>query len=91
MTIVTKNELSSEDFFLLKECSWSGALQTLEYIEDANKQSEFMDYLEAIFEDEVDSTELNDFIWFESDTIFEALGLDENGRPIDDDDDDDGE
>ena len=40
-----------------------------------------MDYLEGLFGDEeVEDTTLNDYIWFERDEIYEALGLDENGE-----------
>ena len=48
-----------------------------------------MKYLDEMFgADEVGDTELNDFIWFERDTIYDYLGLDENGEiPKDDEDD----
>lgn len=47
-----------------------------------------MQYLDEVFcdSDEITDTELNDFIWFERDTIYENLGLDENGEVITDDD-----
>ena len=72
------------DFYRLKEDSWSGALQTLEDIENANMEQEFMEHLEQVFEmvDEVEDTELNDYIWFERDYIYESLGLNENGELI---------
>lgn len=71
---------------LLDKC-WSGAVDTLKDIEAAGVEDEFMDYLnEALLyeEDVVDMTDLNDFIWFERDAIYEACGLDENGNPIED-------
>ncbi len=75
------------EFYKLLENSWSGALDTLEDIEAAEKQEEFMEHLEMIFSDreEIEDTELNDYIWFERDYIYEELGLDENGKLIEED------
>ena len=83
-TIKTYESGKSYDFYRLKEDSWSGALQTLEDIEDANKEEEFMEHLEEVFGmvDELEDTELNDYIWFERDYIYESLGLNENGELI---------
>ena len=82
MEVVKKTYYNENDFYLLKENSWSGALQTLDDIERNELEQEFMFLLENIFPDEVDETELNDFIWFDRDYIFEQLGLDENGEKI---------
>lgn len=88
MTIVTKNEYGTEDFYRLYDNSWSGALQTLDDIKDADLEREFMEHLEDVFGDEeVDATALNDYIWFERDSIYDSLGLDENGERIEDDED----
>ena len=68
----------------LKNNSWSGALDTLKDIEEADKEDELMYLLEEIFADTIPTeTEVNDFLWFERDYIYESLGLDENGRLID--------
>lgn len=76
MTVVTKTEYDRNDFYTLKANSWNGALDTLEDIERAGLEEDFMEYLEEMFGDEeIDETGLNDFIWFERDTIYEALGL----------------
>lgn len=80
MTIITKNEYSRGDFYQLYDNSWSGALQTLDDIKDANKEEEFMDFLEGYFEEEVEDVAVNDFIWFEREYIYENLGLNENGE-----------
>lgn len=81
MTIITRNEYDNKDFSRLYDNSWSGALQTLDDIANADLKEEFMDYLEGLFGDEeVEDTTLNDYIWFERDEIYEALGLDENGE-----------
>lgn len=72
------------DYRTLKNNSWSGALDTLKDIEEADKEDELMYLLEEIFNGEIPTeTEVNDFLWFERDYIYESLGLDENGRLID--------
>lgn len=65
----------------LADMVWSGAVDTIADIQNANKEDEFMNFLEAIFCDEVPTdTEVNDFIWFERDYIYENIGLTENGE-----------
>ena len=72
------------DYRTLKYNSWSGALDTLKDIEEADKEDELMYLLEDVFADTIPTeTEVNDFLWFERDSIYESLGLDENGRLID--------
>ena len=70
--MLVKREYTFNDLF---ENSWSGAADTLKVIIDNDKESELMDLLEVIFEGEADETELNDFLWFESDYIFECLEI----------------
>lgn len=77
-------KIEMDDFRTLKNNSWSGALDTLKDIEEADKEDELMYFLEEIFADTTPTeTEVNDFLWFERDYIYENLGLDENGRLID--------
>ena len=77
-------KIEMDDFRTLKNNSWSGALDTLKDIEEADKEDELMYLLEEIFTDTIPTeTEVNDFLWFERDSIYESLGLDENGRLID--------
>lgn len=65
----------------LADMVWSGAVDTIADIQNTNKEDEFMDFLEAVFCDEVPTdTEVNDFIWFERDYIYENIGLTENGE-----------
>ena len=72
------------DYRTLKYNSWSGALDTLKDIEEADKEDELMYLLEEIFTDTIPTeTEVNDFLWFERNYIYESLGLDENGCLID--------
>ena len=65
----------------LADMVWSGAMDTIADIQNANKEDEFMDFLEMVFCDEVPTdTAVNDFIWFERDYIYEHIGLTENGE-----------
>lgn len=91
LVVKTINEYDTNDFYNLFENSWSGARDTLEDIIKAEKEEEFMQYLDEVFcdSDEITDTELNDFIWHDRDIIYENLGLDENGEVITDDEDDD--
>ena len=69
-----------DSFNDLMKNSWSGAIDTLQDIANANLEEEFMENLENIYflgETPTD-TELNDFIWFERDTIYSDLGLNKN-------------
>ena len=71
-----------DSFNDLMENSWSGAIDTLQDIANANLEEEFMENLKNIYclgETPTD-TELNDFIWFERDTIYSDLGLNNNGE-----------
>ena len=65
----------------LKDNSWSGAVDTLEDIEKADKEEELMELLEQVFFDEIPTdTEVNDYLWFERDEIYSNLGLNANGE-----------
>lgn len=80
--------------WLLNNC-WSGAIDTLNTIMEYNKEDEFMDYLEEMFFEssyEIPTmTELNDFLWFDDQTIFEDLGINEDDDEEDYEDLDEGE
>lgn len=68
-------------FYELADMVWSGAIDTITDVQNANKENEFMDFLEMVFCDDVPTdTEVNDFIWFERDYIYENIGLTENGN-----------
>ena len=72
-------------FYELADMVWSGAVDTIKDIQNANKEDEFMNFLEMVFCDEVPTdTAVNDFIWFERDYIYENIGLTENGELIED-------
>jgi len=61
----------------LEEELWSGAIDTLNVIIGNNKVSELMQLLEDIFYEPTDITTVNDFLWFDSDYIFEQLKIEE--------------
>lgn len=82
---VKKEICSFEDLY---NNSWSGAESTIDIIRDADKEDELMELLEETYGEETPTeTELNDYLWYESEYIFDRLGLDENGKPIDEEDD----
>ena len=69
------------NFYEIEEMAWSGEINTLNSIIEADKEDEFMQLLEEVFWDKTPTdTEVNDFIWFETDFIFGNLGLDEDGN-----------
>ena len=74
---------------------WSGAENTAQRIWK-EQGSEGFDQLEAILEDlypdGIDETDLNDLLWFDADTVYEWLGIeDEEDEDEDDEDADDDE
>ena len=72
--ISVKKELSFED---LKDECWSGAIDTLQKIEEEGKETELMQLLLDIFADIPTEAEINDFLWFEDSYIYENLGIKE--------------
>lgn len=61
----------------LYENSWSGAIDTLDTIIKNDMENELMEHLEEIFDNQIPTeTEVNDYLWFESDYIYECLGID---------------
>lgn len=69
----------TEFYDLIVHC-WGGALQTLQTIIENGKESELMNLLEELTyaNDGIGITELNDFLSFEDDYIFECLDISEN-------------
>lgn len=67
------------DFNDLTENCWSGAVDTLRTIEENDKEDELITHLEEKWLDEIPTiTEVNDYLWFESEFIFECLGISED-------------
>lgn len=67
------------DFSDLMDNCWSGAVDTLKTIQEHDKEEELMAHLEEMWVEEVPTlTAINDYLWFEDETIFEALGISED-------------
>jgi hypothetical protein len=80
---------SIDNAYELEENTWSGGHDTVKDILDIDSKNgtdygeRLLQHLEEVFmfEEEVPSeTEVNDYLWFERDAIYEAIGLDENGE-----------
>lgn len=71
----------------LMDMAWSGAVSTLNDITKADREIELMNLMADCFIDETPTeTEINDWLWFDRDFIYEYCGLDENGEiPLDED------
>lgn len=64
------------DFNDLLDLCWSGAINTLEEVDEAGAGDSLMMLLEENFDDDVpDIGYINDILWFESDWILETLGI----------------
>ena len=64
---------------------WSGAIDTWNKIEEAGVLDELEAVLEDMYPEGIGMTELNDLLWFEPETVFEWLGLEEEDSDEDDD------
>lgn len=64
--------------------AWSGGKSTLDTIKEAGKITEFSNYMEEITsaDEPWSETQINDFLWFNSDEIFQILGITPNGEDI---------
>ena len=55
---------------------WSGAKDTIEYVKKAKKMDELQTLIEDYFADQTPTkTQVNDFVWFQKDFIFEQLEI----------------
>ena len=81
--VYVKEYLSS--FTELYSSSWGPAIEVLDKIAENDLEDELMNWLEDLGTEDtpIDRTELNDYIAFQSEDIYDALGLDENGDPLD--------
>ncbi len=66
MRIYKEESLSNFEF-------WSGAKDTIKYLTE-EEISTIENMLKEIYPDGMDETQLNDFFWFEDETIAEWLG-----------------
>ena len=78
------------DFNDLMDNCWSGAIDTLRTIEENDKGEELMAHLEEQWLDEVPTmTEINDYLWFEDEFIFQCLEISETEEEEEDEEEDD--
>lgn len=76
------------DFNDLMDSCWSGAIDTLNKVQENDKEEELMSLLSLdCFVDTPDLTEVNDLLWFEDEWIFEMLGIKEEDDEEEEDDD----
>ena len=90
MTIIEEYEYDFND--LMANC-WSGAVDTLENIYNENLEDELMDLLEENFSvgGTPTMTEINDFLWFEDEYIYDELGIDPYGEDDEEEEDEEEE
>ena len=55
--------------------AWSGAKETLERIQREGKCEELENVLEELYPDGMTETQLNDLLWFDSESVYEWLGI----------------
>ena len=60
--------------------AWSGAKETLERIQREGKCAELENILEELYPDGMTETELNDLLWFDSESVYEWLGIRSEGQ-----------
>ena len=68
MTITYELDLNSFE-------AWSGAKETLERIQREGKCEKLENVLEELYPDGMTETELNDLLWFDSESVYEWLGI----------------
>ena len=68
MTITYELDLNSFE-------AWSGAKDTLDRIQREGKCAELENVLEELYPDGMTETELNDLLWFDSESVYEWLGI----------------
>lgn len=56
---------------------WSGAVDTWERIQDENKEDSFWNLMEELYGESMDEGQVNDILWFESEWVYETLGISE--------------
>jgi hypothetical protein len=54
---------------------WSGAVDTYNTIEEANKLDELDNLIEVLYPDGLTETQLNDLLWHDTDWVYESLGI----------------
>ena len=55
--------------------AWSGAKDTLDRVQREGKCAELENILEELYPDGMTETQLNDLLWFDSESVYEWLGI----------------
>ena len=55
--------------------AWSGAVDTKNTIIDNDKMEDFEALIDELYPDGLSETQLNDLLWFDSEWVFESLGI----------------
>ena len=66
--------------------AWSGAVETKERIIEAGLEEEFERLIDDCYPEGITSTQLNDILRFDSEWIYEALGMTEEDEEDEDED-----
>lgn len=64
--------------------AWSGGKDTQDRIIEEGKEDQFESIIEDLYPDGMTDTELNDLLWFESEQVFEWLGIEDEQEISDD-------
>ena len=72
INVTTSKDMDFDDIY---RNAWNGAVDTLYIISKEGKENEMMEFLDIVYPDGVDEIELNDFLAFEDDYIFNELGI----------------
>lgn len=76
INVTTSNDWDFDD---LQNNAWGNATNTLEEVQNHEKEDELMELLDELYPDGVDETDLNDFLAYEDDYIFQNLDIDLGG------------
>ena len=57
--------------------AWCGAKSTKQTIVDNDKEEEFDMLIDELYPDGIEETQLNDILWFDSEWVYEMLGISE--------------
>lgn len=72
-----KETFTLSNIYDLKEHCWSGAIARIDEAIENDIGDEFFDYIVSMFDwsdEDIDLTQVNDFIWFECDEWLEEHG-----------------
>lgn len=62
-----------QEISILNFDAWQGALSTKNKIIELGLVDKFDSWIESVYPDGITSTELNDLLWFDPDSIFENI------------------